>query len=82
METRLSAMDALGRKRAGDTQNGLPWVAGERKRVYGLHLAFALNKEVAKERSQQRNPSSKDKWGAATCPPQDGLEAAVPEWTA
>ena len=53
---RLSAMAALNRQRARDTQDELPGVAGDCIRVDELHLASVSDKEAAKAHFEWWDP--------------------------
>ena len=60
LKTRLSAMDALGRKRARGTQDESSVDPEKRKRVNELLLACALCNKVVGEQTQLWHPILRD----------------------
>ena len=73
----LPATDAPDRKRARDTQEESPELAGRRSRVHELHFASDLDAEVARGDARWRNQNPEDKRGATKCPSLEGAAAAI-----
>ena len=67
VETRLSACGAFDRKRARGTQDELPDAAWRCNRGHEPYLSWALDKGVAGEHPQERNPRLSEIWGATVC---------------
>ena len=54
---------------------------GQRCRVGELHLAFAVEKDVVKERARRRNPEKKARRGGTHATAAEGVDATTSAWT-
>ena len=86
LETRLSTMGAMGRKRSGDTAGAVDasreslGVRGKRRRVDDLHLAFVAEEKVVAGHAQWRDPRMRGQRNAAKGAPLELANAVVSAW--
>ena len=69
-----------GLKKPMGTSKDSRGVRGRRSRIDDPHLAFAFEKEVAKEHAQWWRPRMKEQWNAADASALDWTDAVISAW--